>query len=122
MNQCEGQLSLFDTCAESQECLIEKYLKKAIQRGSGFAGGKQRIAKLYADNLTVGERAARIKDEYGQGGSSWGTENGCGLSGWDTFHNGLKIIWKDHNKDNEKIFSWSQVEKVIGNLIAAGEY
>lgn len=122
MIQCEGQLSLFDTCSESQENLVEKYLKKAIQSGSGFAGGKQRIAKLYADNLTVGERAARIKSEYGLGGRTWSTENGCGLSGCDTFGNGLKIVWKDDKKEHEKIFSWSQVEKVIGNLIATGEY
>lgn len=122
MIQCEGQLSLFDTFSENQECLIEKYLKKAIQRGSGFVGGKQRIAKLYADDLTAGERAARIKAEYGLGGSSWCTENGCGLSGCDTFGNGLKIVWEDDNKEYEKIFNWSQVEKVIGSLISTGEY
>lgn len=122
MMQCEGQLSLFDTFSESQEDLIEQYLKKAVQRGSGFVDGKQRIAKLYADNLTATERAARIKAEYGLGGALWCTENGCGLSGYDTFGNGLKIIWKDNNKENEKIFSWGYVEKVIGNLIATGEY
>lgn len=123
MIQCDGQLSLFDTFSESQEDIVEKYLKDAIQRGSGFVGGKQRITKLYANNLTAVERAKRIKDEYGQGEASYCTKDGCGLSWYDTFDGkGFKIVWKDNGNENEKIFSWSHIEKVIGNLISAGEY
>ena len=123
MIQCDGQLSLFDALSESHEDIVEQYLKEAIQSGSGFSGGKQRIANLYDDNLTAVERAKRIKDEYGKGGASYCTKDGCGLSWYDTFDGkGFKIVWEDNGKENNKIFSWSHIEKAIGKLISTGEY
>lgn len=122
MIQCEGQISLFDT-VETQNTSdpIEAYLKQAIMRGTGFAGGKDRVTNLYKENLTSRERAKRIKEEYGLGGAGWPLK-GYGLHGYDTFFNGFRIQWRDENGEHEKTVDWNYVERIIHNLIDCQKY
>lgn len=122
MMQCEGQMSLFDAVeVQNSSDSVEAYLKEAIMHGTGFAGGKDRVTRLYKESLAPKERAKRIKEEYGVGGAGWPLE-GYGLHGYDTFLNGFRIQWRDESGEHEKVVIWDNVEKIIHNLIEHKRY
>lgn len=122
--ECEGQMSLFDLIEpqEQPKADIEKnYLEDAIMRGTVFVDGKKRVYELYQKNMTPSDRANAIKKEYGLGGAGWPLE-GYGMHGYDTYHGGLKIEWRDETGEHEKVFQWKQVEEVIRRLVDSGKY
>lgn len=99
-----------------------KYVKEVVLRGTGFAGGKGRVCKIFQDEIDAGTRARRIKEEYGTGGAGWPLE-GFGLHGYDTFKNqGIRFQWRDEDGEVEGYVSWRDIEKEIGILILTGEY
>ena len=99
-----------------------EYIKQVLMRGTGFAGGKGRVCKIFETEIDAGTRAKRIKAEYGQGGAGWPVD-GLGLHGYDTFHgNGLRFQWKDEDGEVEGYVSWKDIEKELGVLIHTGEY
>lgn len=103
----------------------QKYIDEVLKRGSGFTGGKHRIAQMYKDNtLTASARAAIIKQEYGLGGASWPMDGKLGVHGYDTFQQGkgIKIEWIDEQGENEGYVSWRDVEKNIAWLISTNNY
>lgn len=59
------------------------YIRQVLLRGSGFAGGKSRICKIYENEFDAGTRAKEIRKEYGMGGAGWPID-GYGLHGYDT--------------------------------------
>lgn len=76
MKDISGQMSIFDFLDKPQvdnpqEDNMGKYLKEAIMHGTGFVGGKERVYKLYQQEMTSKERAYAIKKEYGIGGAGW---------------------------------------------------
>lgn len=103
----------------------QKYIDEVLKRGSGFIGGKHRIAQMYKDNtLTASARAAKIKQEYGLGGASWPMDGKLGVHGYDTIQQGkgIKIEWIDEQGENEGYVSWRDVEKNIAWLISTNNY
>ena len=98
------------------------YIRQVLLRGSGFAGGKGRICKIYENEFDAGTRAKEIRKEYGMGGAGWPIE-GYGLHGYDTFKgSGIRIQWRDEEGEKEGYVSWRTVEEEIGTLIMTGEY
>lgn len=92
----------------------QKYIDEVLKRGSGFTGGKHRIAQMYKDNtLTASARAAKIKQEYGLGGAGWPMDGKPGVHGYDTHQSnkGIRIQWTDEQGENEGYVSWRDVEK-----------
>ncbi len=98
------------------------YVRQALLMGSSKTNGKQGIYRIFGNIPDEGERARRIKEEYGQGGYGWDIE-GHGLHGYDAYHgNGLRFLWRDEEGEKEGFLSWEAVEREIGALILAGEY
>lgn len=98
------------------------YIRQVLLRGSGFAGGKGRICKIYENEFDAGTRAKEIRKEYGMGGAGWPIE-GYGLHGYDTFKgSGIRLQWRDEEGEKEGYVSWRTVEEEIGALIMTGEY
>ena len=87
--------------------------------GSGFAQGKERIAAYFEENHTPKERAEFLKKEYGIGGQTW-----TFLDGSHGFleYNARGIQLRSYPEGQEQRFSWSDVAKRIGVLVAAGKY
>ncbi len=99
-----------------------EYIVEVLKRGTGFQGGKHRVASIYQNVNEPSKRAKLIKEEYGLGGASWPIEE-YGLYGYDSFKsNGLRLRWRDEEGDKEGYVSWSSVEREIGALILTSEY
>lgn len=98
------------------------YLKNVLLRGTGFVGGKERVLKIFENEVDEKQRQKLIKKEYGLGGAGWPIE-GYGLHGYDSFNGkGLKINWRDEEGEKEGIVTWRYIEKELGVLIMTGEY
>lgn len=106
-----------------QETVIpHEYVVQALSRGSGFVDGKKRIWELYQEDMPNSERAARIRNEYGQGGAGWPLD-GYGLHGYDSFHGkGLQLQWRDAEGEKVGYLSWSKIERELAGLVWSGEY
>lgn len=111
-----------------QQELIDGILPKfiaieAIMDGSGFENGKHRIETLYSKNFTAKERATAIKEEYGTGGMYDGSNVPYVLVGRQSEAKGLKIEWNNENRERlNKWLIWSQVEKLIAELVEKDAY
>ena len=91
----------------------------ALASGSGFAHGKERIAAYFEEEHTPKERAEFLKNEYGTGGRSWTFQDGSsGFLDYDS--KGIKL--RSYPTGQEQRLKWSEVEKRIHILIAAGKY
>lgn len=98
------------------------YVVETLLRGSGFQGGKQRIADMYQTIPDKKERVRAIKDEYGQGGAGWPLE-GNGLHGYDSLRGkGLRLQWRDEEGEKEGYISWVTVEAEICALLLTNQY
>ena len=90
---------------------------RLLTTGSGVAGGKFRIEKIFKGEHTAKEKADFLKNEYGTGGS--------GRSGYNTWHDskGLKYT-KDalSSNDCEILMKWSEIASRIEVLIAEDKY
>lgn len=99
-----------------------EYAIDVLKRGSGFAGGKLRIAKLYDALMSRQDRTKALKEEYGQGGCGWPIE-GLGLTGYDTFSGkGIRVQWKDADGYCEGIITWTDAERIIEKLVSLDKY
>lgn len=99
----------------------ESELVRILQRGSGFEGGKIRIAAFYQKESDAAKRAAFLKEEYGIGGWTFQFEEG--VTGWVDWNARGLSIKKFHDEDNSVVkLSWLQVEKRIGQIIENDQY
>ena len=91
-------------------------LRYEVSNGTGIEEGKKRVYEFFRKNLSNAERAKFLKDEYGIGG--------YGGSGYNQDHDSkgikLKVIIKD--KEQTRLFSWSEVADAISLLVMDGEY
>lgn len=92
-----------------------------LQTGSGFENGKLRIALHFQQSLSVQENADFLKREYGIGGRL------PALIGTNIHMNyyskGITLTRGSIAKpDIQVVLSWMQVQKRIGELLAAGRY
>ena len=94
-------------------------IEHVLRRGSGYEGGKIRIAAFYAGNHTPDEAKQFLKEEYGVGGYSHTFLTGA--SGFvDYDGKGLKArLWKS---DGEFRFSWITVHAYLRDMIKNGRY
>ena len=97
-------------------------LHKEIMRGSGFAGGKFRIAEFFQENRpSTSEFADFLKNEYGTGGH---TSDG-NIFSVDHDSKGVQftVRSKENGISNETFdFSWSEVAKLTADLIKHDKY
>ena len=71
------------------------YIRQVILRGTGFAGGFDRVVQIFQNEMEAAKRTALIKKEYGIGGASWPVD-GIGLHGYDTYGSqGIRFQWRD---------------------------
>ena len=121
----DGQMTfILDGRAEEKKTsaftFSQEIIDAILANGSGFSEGKMRIYEQFEKSLSAKENADFLKNEYGWGGS-YPVIIGAGI---DESHDGKGItITKGIGKENPHItFSWSQVEKRIGELIRTDRY
>ncbi len=121
----DGQMTfILDGRAEEKKTsaftFSQEIIDAVLANGSGFSEGKMRIYEQFEKSLSAKENADFLKNEYGWGGS-YPVIIGAGI---DESHDGKGItITKGIGKENPHItFSWSQVEKRIGELIRTDRY
>ena len=121
----DGQMTfILDGRAEEKKTsafvFSQEIIDAVLANGSGFSEGKMRIYEQFEKSLSAKENADFLKNEYGWGGS-YPVIIGAGI---DESHDGKGItITKGIGKENPHItFSWSQVEKRIGELIRMDRY
>ncbi|MBO5700933.1 MAG: DEAD/DEAH box helicase family protein [Clostridia bacterium] len=96
----------------------ETEFDNVLKLGTGFVDGKQRVAEFYSGNPSKAEAIEFLKKEYGIGGQTITLADGTrGYTSHDA--KGLKI---DNYKGNVRVFSWSEVDEHLRDLVNTGEY
>ena len=91
----------------------------ALLHGSGFEGGKIRIAAFYSAPHTPDEAKKFLKEEYGTGGHSHTFLNGAsGFVDYDA--KGIEV--REWKTDNRIRLSWVSVDSYIRGMIRNGTY
>lgn len=96
----------------------ETEFDNVLKIGSGVQGGKQRIADFYSTNPSKAEAVEFLKKEYGIGGQTiYFADGSRGYTSHDA--KGIKI---ENKKGDSRLFSWSEVDEHLRDLINTGEY
>lgn len=99
--------------------LSQEEIDHALRRGSGFEGGKIRIAAIYAKHPSTKEAQVFLKDEYGIGGHSHTYLDGTG--GFVDYNSqGMRLSQRGFSE--ELRLRWSAVEQHIRRMIEKGTY
>ena len=132
MLEIDGQMNMFELLLGVEEdvtdswkakCSLDEMLREALLRGTGFENGKERVFAIYQNkDLSAAERTKLLKQEFGIGASFWGCSVEEGLCGYDTMRGGYTIFWKENGIENQKKYSWNEVQKVVQELVMSGEY
>ena len=97
--------------------MVDRYIEYALNRGSGFANGKDRIYKHFQCVHSASETAQFLKQEYGLGGCAHMLDNGLSFYMMSDAK-GLKI-----QVDEEEIhMAWAKVAEKIRAMIGDGHY
>ena len=97
----------------------EEEIENVLRGGSGFAGGKLRIAALYDGNPTSKDAQDFLKEEYGTGGHSHTYLNGDrGFVDYDA--KGIKLT--NWTQNSNMLMRWPAVEKQIRSMMENGTY
>ena len=97
----------------------DEEIDHALRRGSGFAGGKLRIAALYENNPAPKAAQDFLKEEYGTGGHSHTYLDGT--SGFVDYNSrGLRLSQRGFSQ--EMWLRWPVVEQHIRRMVEAGTY
>ena len=99
--------------------LSDEEIDNVLRRGSGFEGGKLRIAALYAQNPTPVDARVFLSNEYGVGGHSHTFLDGS--SGFIDYNSrGMQFRrWKTNEEMNLR---WHVVEQHIRSMMENGTY
>ena len=123
------QIDVWEVLGEEKQLTrAEALFREAVQLGSGFDRGKERIreaARVYRDQFDTFCKA--LVGEYGTGGHSMRSHafldydsKGIKIADWDDKHDDPENgIW---NEPAIYRYSWPQVAKEILRQIACGEY
>lgn len=97
---------------------LKDELDRAINWGSGFAKGKERIYEYYQKDPSPAAAIEFLKKEYGIGGQTWELSDGT-RAHLSHDAKGIQIeVW-----DGEKqTFTWKEVDKRLRSLISEGKY
>ena len=97
----------------------DEEIEHALRRGSGFAGGKLRIAALYENSPDPKIAQEFLKEEYGTGGHSHTYLDGT--SGFvDYSSKGMRL--SQHGFTQELRLRWPAVEQHIRRMVESGAY
>ena len=97
----------------------EEEIEHALRHGSGFAGGRLRIAALYDSHPTPRDAQAFLKQEYGIGGHSHTYLDGT--SGFVDYNSqGMRLSRRGFTE--EMRLRWPAVERHIRRMIEEGTY
>ncbi len=97
-------------------------LYKEIMRGSGFEGGKFRIAEFFENNNPANKEFADfLRDEYGTGGHT--ADGNIFMVDHDSKGMQFTVRSTDDSISNETFeFSWTEVAKLTADLIKHDKY
>ncbi len=99
--------------------LSDEEIDHVLQRGSGFEGGKLRIAALYAQNPTPVDARVFLSNEYGVGGHSHTFLDGT--SGFIDY-NSRGMQFRRWKTNEEMTLRWHAVERRIRDMMEKGTY
>ncbi len=113
-----GDRERSDSGADTDEITEQDAIDTVLLRGSGFAGGKQRIIDFFFANPANKDRADFLKKEYGIGGGAvYFTQTKSGYEDYDS--KGIKI---SGFVDEPIKLTWAVVAKRTGELIDSERY
>ena len=99
--------------------LSEADIDEALRRGSGYAGGKLRIAALYENAPAPKAAQEFLKDEYGIGGHSHTYLDGTrGFVDYNA--RGMRLSWNGFKEGSQ--LRWPAVEQHIRRMVENGTY
>ena len=99
--------------------LSDEEIEHVLCRGSGFEGGKLRIAALYAQNPPPVDARVFLSNEYGVGGHSHTFLDGT--SGFIDY-NSRGMQFRRWKTNEEYTLRWHAVERYIRNMMEQGTY
>ena len=99
--------------------LSDAEIENVLRQGSGFEGGKLRIAALYATHPDSKTAQAFLKEEYGIGGRSHSYLNGAG--GFIDY-DGKGIRFSSRGFAEQMLLRWPAVEQHIRSMTEAGTF
>ena len=99
--------------------MSEADIDEALRRGSGYAGGKLRIAALYENAPAPKAAQEFLKDEYGIGGHSHTYLDGTrGFVDYNA--RGMRLSWNGFKEGSQ--LRWPAVEQHIRRMVENGTY
>ena len=117
------QIERIDEAVESEELstffIDDEEIEHVLASGSGFAGGKRRIAVLFEKEGDPKVRADYLKEEYGTGGRSHTFIDGS--RGFVDYSSRGMLI-RRYGYDIEKRLHWRQVERHLREMIDGDRY
>ena len=99
--------------------LSDEEIEHVLRRGSGFEGGKLRIAALYAQNPTPVDARVFLSNEYGVGGHSHTFLDGT--SGFIDY-NSRGMQFRRWKTNEEYTLRWHAVELYVRKMMEQGTY
>ena len=97
----------------------DEEIENALRRGSGFAGGKMRIAAFYENHPSPKDAQAFLRDEYGIGGHSHTYLDGT--SGFVDYNSqGMRLSRRGFREEMK--LRWPAVEQHIRHMVESGAY
>ena len=94
-------------------------IQNVLRRGSGFEGGKLRIAAFYYHNPTPPDAVTFLREEYGIGGHSHTFLDGT--SGFVDY-NGKGMQIRRWRSNEDTLLRWNMIERIISNMLIEGTY
>ena len=99
--------------------LSDEEIDHALRRGSGFAGGKLRIAALYESHPSPKDAQDFLKEEYGIGGHSHTYLDGS--SGFVDYNSkGIRLSQRGFSQEMQ--LRWPAVEQHVRRMAETGAY
>ena len=127
---CEGgmqvayeQLDIFSLMPKQENKKAFNPVEEFAKRGSGFAGGKRRIADFFSKTSSLGEMAEFLKQEYGIGGFAFPCDEPFVICRGDSRSTGCLCEYYDEKMEVKKIaISYKELAKNIALMIEEGRY
>lgn len=108
------QLDFFSMLSSPEETDLQRILR----HGSGFSGGKQRIARYFESEASSKDACGFLKNEYGIGGWSQQFADGNGM----VESSGKGITIHKYKTGSVRLYSWREIEKELRKMIQNGNY
>ena len=118
INERSAFQSVLTDIPEPEQFITEDEIEASFARGSGVAGGKDRIYRFFADGHTPAEQASLLKQEYGTGGRSHALSDS---SGSEESHDSKGIVLKKKGCEDISL-TWEKAARRISDMIRHDRY